>query len=163
MIRTALRGLRGRLLLSLVFTSAVTLVVAAAITIGPLQSRLRDESAGALQESTESVRSDFSTALSETKLKTERQARPESTARTCEKARRNRANELSPLAFDLRDRTNGARVLVTDLSFTDRFGEDAPAFLVDTDSQPDDASALRLAIRGRARPRRRRRSIRTTS
>ena len=44
MIRAALRGLRGRLLLSLVATSAVTLIVAAAITLGPLQSRLRDES-----------------------------------------------------------------------------------------------------------------------
>jgi hypothetical protein len=54
MIRTALRGLRGRLLLSLVATSAVTLVVAAAITIGPLQSRLRDQSETALQETTSS-------------------------------------------------------------------------------------------------------------
>ena len=53
MIRTALRGLRGRLLLSFVATSAVTLVVAAAITIGPLQSRLRDESETALQQTTE--------------------------------------------------------------------------------------------------------------
>ena len=43
MIRAALRGLRGRLLLSFVATSAVTLAVAAAITLGPLQSRLRDE------------------------------------------------------------------------------------------------------------------------
>ena len=36
----ALRGLRGRLLLALVFTSAVTLTVAAAITLSPLQQRL---------------------------------------------------------------------------------------------------------------------------
>ena len=50
MIRAALRGLRGRLLLSLVATSAVTLAVAAAITLGPLQSRLRDESETALQD-----------------------------------------------------------------------------------------------------------------
>ena len=50
MIRAALRGLRGRLLLAFVATSAVTLVVAAAITLGPLQSRLRDESATALQD-----------------------------------------------------------------------------------------------------------------
>ena len=47
--------------------------------------------------------------------------------------------------FDLKDRTGGARVLVADLSFTDSFGH-APGFLIDTDSQPDDESALRLAI-----------------
>src|SRR5690606_7600070 len=40
LMRTALRGLRGRLLLAFVATSAVTLAVAAVITIGPLQSRL---------------------------------------------------------------------------------------------------------------------------
>jgi signal transduction histidine kinase len=145
MIGTALRGLRGRLLLSLVFTSAVTLVVAAVITVGPLQSRLRDESAAALQESTESVRSDFSTALSETELKRSDKFDPHYSDNV-ETARLNRANKLSPLVFDLQDRTGGARVLVADLSFTDRFGEEAPAFLVDTDSQPDDASALRLAL-----------------
>ena len=53
MIRSALRGLRGRLLLAFVATSAVTLAVAAAITLSPLQSRLRDESATALQSATE--------------------------------------------------------------------------------------------------------------
>ena len=37
MIRRALRGLRGRLLLAFVATSAVTLAVAAAITLSPLQ------------------------------------------------------------------------------------------------------------------------------
>ena len=53
---TALRGLRGRLLLAFVATSAVTLVVAAAITLSPLQSRLRAESASALQNDTEDMR-----------------------------------------------------------------------------------------------------------
>ena len=44
MIPRALRGLRGRLLLALVATSAVTLVVAAAITLSPLRERLRTQS-----------------------------------------------------------------------------------------------------------------------
>ena len=65
-IRAALRGLRGRLLLSLVATSAVTLIVAAAITLGPLQSRLRDESETALQQATEDTRYDFGDALAKT-------------------------------------------------------------------------------------------------
>ena len=38
------------LLLSFVATSAVTLIVAAGITLGPLQSRLRAESETALQQ-----------------------------------------------------------------------------------------------------------------
>ena len=47
-LRMGFGGLRGRLLLSLVATSAITLAVAAVITLGPLQSRLRDESVTAL-------------------------------------------------------------------------------------------------------------------
>ena len=63
MIRTALRGLRGRLLLSFVATSAVTLVVAAAITLGPLQSRLRDESTASLIGATEDMRGEMTGAV----------------------------------------------------------------------------------------------------
>ena len=66
MIRAALRGLRGRLLLSFVATSAVTLVVAAAITLGPLQSRLRTQSETALQKATEDTRYDFGQVLERT-------------------------------------------------------------------------------------------------
>ena len=49
MIRSALAGLRGRLLLAFVATSAVTLLVAAGITLSPLQSQLRDQSIDQLQ------------------------------------------------------------------------------------------------------------------
>jgi signal transduction histidine kinase len=42
-------GLRPRLLASLVFTAAVTLVIAAVALLGPLQDRLREESARQLQ------------------------------------------------------------------------------------------------------------------
>jgi signal transduction histidine kinase len=140
MIRAALRGLRGRLLLSFVATSAVTLVVAAAVTLGPLQSRLRSESETALQQATEDTRLDFGTALAKTKSRKKNETEPERIQR--------RANELGQLAVDLRDRTNGARVLVTDLTFTDVTGQHAPAFLYDTDFQGEpDVSALRLAIR----------------
>ena len=148
MIRTALRGLRGRLLLSLVLTSAVTLVVAAAITIGPLQSRLRDESETALQETTEATRSDFETALEKTatRKKTIVEADDGGYELAETDRRQRRATELSRVALDLRERTNGARVLAADLGFTDAGGE-SPAFLVDTDfaSTPDE-SALRLAL-----------------
>ncbi|WP_028067044.1 sensor histidine kinase [Solirubrobacter soli] len=140
MIRTALRGLRGRLLLSLVATSAITLAVAAAITLGPLQSRLRDESQTALQQATQETRYDFANALEKT-------AKPKKDENEVGRQSR-RAAALGDVARDLRDRTNGARVMVTDLTFTDPSGENAPAFLYDTDFQSiASGNALRLAIR----------------
>jgi signal transduction histidine kinase len=139
MIRTALRGLRGRLLLSLVATSAVTLLVAAAITLGPLQSRLRSESETVLQQATEETRYDFGIALD----KTDKRKGDENEAGR----QGRRATLLGNVARDLRDRTNGARVMATDLTFTDASGENAPAFLYDTDFQTiASGSALRLAI-----------------
>ena len=59
MIRGALAGLRGRLLLAFVATSAVTLLIAAAITLSPLQSQLRDQSIDQLQTATQALRSDI--------------------------------------------------------------------------------------------------------
>ena len=125
-MRAALRGLRGRLLAAFVFTSAVTLVVAAAITLGPLQSRLRAESANALQRSTEALRVEFGKAL---------------------KAKKDiRASELSTAGFDLSERTGGARVLAADMSFTN--GDDqAPAFLFDSDFGVSQSSSLAVAFR----------------
>jgi signal transduction histidine kinase len=151
MIRSALRGLRGRLLLSFVATSALTLLVAAAITIGPLQSRLRDESRTALQDTTETTRSDFEAALARTdKRKDNIVNTPTAEGGGYDIAeadrRQRRVAAVSRVALDLRERTNGARVLVTDLSFTDSIGN-SPAFLYDTDFQSTpDTSALRLAI-----------------
>ena len=140
MIRAALRGLRGRLLLSFVATSAVTLVVAAAITLGPLQSRLRTQSETALQKATEDTRYDFGQVLEKT-------ANPRKGESDLDRRMR-RANDLGDLARDLRDRTNGARVLATDLTFMNAAQTEAPAFLYDTDFQTiADGSALRLAIR----------------
>src|SRR4051794_18504520 len=107
MIRSALRGLRGRLLLSLVATSALTLVVAAAITIGPMQSRLRDQSETALQETTEATQGDFETALSKTKLRDSkiehRKVQDGGGYAGAERDRRQRrATELAEVAFELR-------------------------------------------------------------
>ena len=143
MIRRALRGLRGRLLLAFVATSAVTLAVAAAITLSPLQERLREGSATALQDAAEDMRTDFNSALvkaGENEAKTKDY--PEEDIRL----REARASDLVGPTFDLRQRTGGARVLVADLTFTNRLGE-APAFLYDTDFQGDQAGALALAYR----------------
>ena len=86
MIRRALRGLRGRLLLAFVFTSAVTLAVAAAITLSPLQERLRDESATALQDAAEDMRPEFNNALQKTGQATAGEG-PETTRRGAQERR----------------------------------------------------------------------------
>jgi predicted lysophospholipase L1 biosynthesis ABC-type transport system permease subunit len=68
MIGRALRGLRGRLLLALVATSAVTLAVAAAITLSPLQQRLRAQTATNLQTAIGDVYFQLGKVLTQHKL-----------------------------------------------------------------------------------------------
>jgi signal transduction histidine kinase len=63
MIARALRGLRGRLLLALVATSAVTLAVAAAVTLSPLQDRLREQSETNLQNAMQDSRNALTKAI----------------------------------------------------------------------------------------------------
>jgi signal transduction histidine kinase len=63
MIPRALRGLRGRLLLALVATSAVTLAVAAGVMLSPLQQRLRDQSEKNLQAAMEETRPQLEEAV----------------------------------------------------------------------------------------------------
>lgn len=158
MIRTALRGLRGRLLLAFVATSAVTLAVAAAITLSPLQSQLREQSTDQLQAATEGLRTDFRQKLT---LPPSKEAR-ESAARAAKdpdlpqidldaSARDRRRFELIDVAYDLRERTGGARVLATDGSFTDDTGITplAPAFLYDTDPTRPTQAPLALALKAR--------------
>jgi signal transduction histidine kinase len=136
MIRTALRGLRGRLLLSLVATSAITLAVAAAITLGPLQSRLRNESRTALSTTTEDLRDEFTSAM----------AKGHGKKNGDDGGRTLRRNEVVSPALELRSRTGGARVLVADPTFVNA-DKDGASFLYDTDAGSDYKSALRLAIR----------------
>ena len=144
MIRTALRGLRGRLLLSLVATSAITLAVAAAITLGPLQSRLRNESRTALVNAAEDLRGDFTTELAKDQVKTSNKPDPAYEDKVAQ-SRTDRSNNVYRPAYDLRNRSGGARVLVADLSFTDKYGE-SPGFLYDTDFVSNDRGALRVAL-----------------
>jgi hypothetical protein len=63
MIPRSLRGLRGRLLLALVATSAVTLAVAAAITLSPLRERLRTQSQENLQTAVDEAMPKFQTTM----------------------------------------------------------------------------------------------------
>ncbi|MEA2381259.1 MAG: hypothetical protein QOH72_1230, partial [Solirubrobacteraceae bacterium] len=100
-------GLRGRLLIALVATSALTLVVAAAALLPPLQSRLKTQRVDDLQAATETDVPQFEKVLVEA-LKT--------TANGTDTARRTELLfRVQTRANLLRQRT-GARVVVTDLT-----------------------------------------------
>jgi signal transduction histidine kinase len=153
MIRQALAGLRGRLLAALVFTSAVTLAVAAAIMIGPLQSRLRAESATTLRQAAFTERQALENALHKTSLRAKRPgeeaaAIKEGRLGEAEIARHGRRyDELSKPAQDLRERAAGARVLVADMTFTDTSEPPkTPSFLYDTDFVGEQSAQLAVAI-----------------
>lgn len=139
MIRTALRGLRGRLLLAFVATSAVTLAIAVAITLGPLQQQLRDSATSQLQESTEGMRNEFKEALL---------LGPAKDAEDPDQSERDRRyRKLVELGYDLSERTNG-RVSVTDDLYASVTGE-TPAFLFDTGSAATQSRPLADAMRAR--------------
>jgi signal transduction histidine kinase len=133
MIRRALAGLRGRLLLALVFTSAATLAVAAAITLSPLQSRLRAESTDAVQRAADALSPDFSKAFK---------------VRKGQPVLLTREINLQDPGYELRSRTAGARVLVADRTLTNSDHE-APAFLFDSYPGVPTADALALALQAR--------------
>jgi len=122
MIGRALRGLRGRLLLALVATSAVTLVVAAAVTLSPLRHRLRAQTAANLQAAMTDVYFPLGRTLTEHKLGKEPTL---AAAQTVD-------SQLSTLANELRQRT-GARVLVANPWLTHAENQLDTSFLYDTD------------------------------
>jgi signal transduction histidine kinase len=125
-LRMGFGGLRGRLLLALVFTSVVTLAASAAVVLGPLQQRLRDQSTESLRAAVMAARPRFERAL----------------------ARRgvDREIALSSEAFELSDQTAG-RVLVTDLALTPAGDESPPGFLADSESGPPPRQAFLAAVR----------------
>jgi signal transduction histidine kinase len=63
MSRLALRGLRWRLLLALLLTTAVTLAVVAAVTLSPLRTRLREQSASNLRAAVAEAAPDLGAVL----------------------------------------------------------------------------------------------------
>jgi signal transduction histidine kinase len=86
-------GLRGRLVLAFVFTSALTLAVAVAVVLGPLREQLREQSVDNLQGAVLAARLDFETALERDEF------------------------AVDEVGRDLRERTD-ARVLVGNTSLT---------------------------------------------
>ena len=95
------RGLRGRLLAAFVVTSMLTLIVAAAVLYGPLQSKLRSQSVDNLRDAVVNARGAFTQALGpvikppEHGKSTDEAARPEVETRRA---------KIGDAAFDLRQR-----------------------------------------------------------
>ena len=126
-------GLRWRLLLALVLTSAVTLGAAAAVVLGPLRERLRDQSTESLRAAVLAARPQFEQALAK-------------------KQELDRELGLTVESSELSDQT-GARVLVTDLAFTPAGDDSPPGFLADSEFGLAPREALHAAIRAMLRER----------
>ena len=109
-------GLRWRLLLALLATSAVTLGAVALMVLPPMQDRLREQSAESLQDGVTDSTSDFQAIFDETRSLDERRGL------------------LPPPSSDLNDKTD-ARVMVMDVSTLSGDGPEAQAgWLYDSES-----------------------------
>src|SRR4051794_34470980 len=156
MIPRALRGLRGRLLLALVATSAVTLAVAAAVTLSPLRERLRQQSVDNQVSAVEDAVTGFESAMSATveKLKIpekDKHGRPLTANERRQAIDGARAAHLQEAysklyapASEVRQRTD-ARVLVLAPTLTSLSGE-APDFLYDDSGSDSTSDAMRVAV-----------------
>jgi signal transduction histidine kinase len=141
MARIVPRGLRGRLLAAFVVTSALTLVVAATVLLGPLQDKLRTQSIDNLRDTVLGVRQQFVEALRPEippakKGDLEPPARPEVRARF---------EKISNAAFELQQRID-VRVLV---DADDPDGQSVPDFFYDSDFRPATPDATLAALEAR--------------
>jgi signal transduction histidine kinase len=139
------RGLRGRLLAAFVVTSALTLVVAATVLLGPLQDKLRTQSIDNLRDTVLGVRQQFAEAL-QPEIPPREEGDPEPPARP---EVRERFTKISDAAFELQQRID-VRVLV---DADDPDGHSVPDFFYDTDPRPatPDATLAALTARREAR------------
>jgi signal transduction histidine kinase len=137
------RGLRGRLLAAFVVTSALTLVVAAAVLYGPLQDRLRTQSIDNLRDAVINSEGDFARAVGS---EIEPLPPPKAGEPPIDPAQRpeviNRRNQIGLAAIDLRQRFDG-RVLV---DADDADGKTLPDFFYDSDFAPVPADATLAAL-----------------
>jgi signal transduction histidine kinase len=130
-------GLRGRLLAAFVVASAITLLVAAAVLLGPLQSKLRNQSIDNLRDTVVSVQGQFTEALGKT-IPPPPKGQPEEPRQ----AVTDRLNAIGRVAFELNQRMD-VRVLV---DADDADGATLPNFFYDTDFTPPDNEATLAAL-----------------
>src|ERR1700750_1403601 len=123
------RGLRGRVLAAFVITSALTLVVAAAVLYGPLQSKLRDQSVENLRDAVLNSRTGVTNALGNRIAPPKHGTTSDPDTRPGWDLRRRRIGDA---ALALRQRID-ARVLV---DADDADGAELPEFFYDSDFAP---------------------------
>jgi signal transduction histidine kinase len=132
------RGLRGRLLAAFVVTSALTLVVAAAVLYGPLQNKLRTQSVDSLRDAVVNAQGDFSEAVGDQiKPPTDDDVDPSQRQAVID-----RRSRIGLVALDLRQRLD-MRILV---DAEDADGATLPDFFYDSDFAPTSADATLSAL-----------------
>jgi signal transduction histidine kinase len=138
MFRVLPRGLRGRLLAAFVVTSALTLVVAATVLLGPLQSKLRTQSIDTMRDTVLGVRQQFVAALQPT-IEESKPGGPDAAARP---EVQQRFQKIRDAAFELQQRLD-SRVLV---DADDADGAALPDFFYDSDFRPASPDATLAAL-----------------
>jgi signal transduction histidine kinase len=131
------RGLRGRLLAAFIVASAITLVVAATVLLGPLQSKLRNQSIESLRETVVSVSGNFAKALGPTIPPPKASERDQP-----RQAITDRMTRIGTEAFELNQRID-VRVLV---DADDADDATLPDFFYDTDFTPANSQATVAAL-----------------
>src|ERR671910_3888428 len=133
-------GLRFRLLLALLATSAVTLGVAALVVLPPLQERLRDQTVKSLEDAVLTTAPAFEERLAS--------VRQNASARNEPVDFDGYDSALYEPAFELRKRVN-ARVLVMYRTLQSSDPDEASGFIYDSEAftQPEPAM-LRAGLRG---------------
>jgi len=132
------RGLRGRLLAAFVITSALTLVVAAAVLLGPLQNKLRTQSIDNMRDTVLGMRLEFVTAL-QPEIPPPDRTEDDPSARA---PVQERFREIGTLALELQQRLD-VRVMV---DAEDADGASLPDFFYDSDFRPASSDATRSAL-----------------
>jgi signal transduction histidine kinase len=137
-------GLRWRLLLALVATSAVTLGAVALMVLPPMQDRLREQSADSLQTSVEAARQPFQDVFE----RLDKELKEPSQYSDDFSAWQDRYQvELGAPAAALNQQTN-ARVMVLDDNLMPGDAiESPPGFLYDNEFTQVSSAALRVALR----------------
>jgi signal transduction histidine kinase len=136
-------GLRWRLLVAMVATSAVTLGATALVVLPPMQDRLHEQSLDSLETSVDAARSKFQGVFDEL----DKAPVPSQYDDSFSEWLDDYETDLRVPAGDLSRQTN-ARVMVLDDTLVPADGTTGPGFLYDTELGPPSAAALAAALSG---------------
>jgi signal transduction histidine kinase len=126
-------GLRWRLVLALVATSAVTLGATALVVLPPMQERLRSQSADSLQDQVLAAQAEFQQVFEEL----DETGAPASVY----------SSRLSTLGSELNSQTNARVMVLDDTLVPGDVTEDPPGFLYDNELSAEPARAFEVGLR----------------